>query len=300
MLKTRGVTSLFDGRDFGLLKQQALLFDKLYLRELTSDVDALKGYPEKLKADVEFLQEPGVIAGPAETPDSLRHWPVPVDKNDPIRNPRDVCDDPDCEARKVVNAVLDVRRTIDDYLVRSWAAWLATDKSAEYLPVCRRKLPANIATPNGQQGKTSSHEMLNLILAKFPVPSEDCPWESILDFRNETEDKRWHLHRFMRELGTKQKTASEIDDDIEWLLSEYDKAMRLHKLKASQSFLEVFIVSPVEIIEDLVKFRWSKIATGLLSVSKRKVELMEAELKAPGRECAYIFDARQRFGRLNS
>jgi hypothetical protein len=33
-----------------------------------------------------------------------------------------------------------------------------------------------------------------------------------------------------------------------------------------------------------LKFKWSKIARGLLSVSKRKVELMEAELKAPGRE----------------
>jgi hypothetical protein len=159
MLKTHGVTSLFDGRDFGLLKQQALLFDKLYLRELTSDEDALKGYPENLKADIEFLQESGVIA---ETPDSLRLWPVlSVDKNDLIRNPREVCDDPACETRKAVNAILNVRRSIDDFMVRLWAARLATDKSAEYLPVCRRELPANIATQNGQHGKTSTHEMLN-------------------------------------------------------------------------------------------------------------------------------------------
>ena len=186
MLKTHGVTSLFDGRDFGLLKQQALLFDQLYLRELTSDEDTLKGYRENLKADVEFLQESGVIAGPAETPDSLRHWPVPVDKNDPIRNPREICDDPDCEARKVVNAVLNARRTIDDYLVRSWAAWLATDKSAEYLPVCRRKLPANIAKP---QGKTSSHDILNLTLAKFPVPRiVPGNQSSILEMRQKTSD----------------------------------------------------------------------------------------------------------------
>ena len=52
MLKTHGVTSLFDGRDFGLLKQQALLFDKLYVRELTSDEDTLEGYPENLEVGV--------------------------------------------------------------------------------------------------------------------------------------------------------------------------------------------------------------------------------------------------------
>lgn len=296
MLKTHGVTSLFDGRDFGLLKRQALLFDNLYIHELTSDEDTLEGYPEYLKADVEFLQESGVIADPA----ARLGWPVPVTKNDRIRNPIEVCDDPDCESRKVITTLHRLRGTIDDTAIRLWAGWLATDRSAEYVPVCRRKLRANTATPNGQQGKTTTHEVLNLILAKFPVPSEDCSWESIVDFRNETGDKRWHLHRFMRELGTKQKTPAEIDDDIEWLLSEYDKAMGLHKLKTSQSFLEVFIISPVEIIEDLVKFRWSKIARGLLSVKKRKVELMDAELKAPGRECAYIFDARERFGQPGS
>jgi hypothetical protein len=40
----------------------------------------------------------------------------------------------------------------------------------------------------------------------------------------------------------------------------------------------------------------AKVARGALSVQKRKVELMEAEMKAPGRECAYVFDARRRFG----
>jgi len=59
----------------------------------------------------------------------------------------------------------------------------------------------------------------------------------------------------------------------------------------------VFVISPLEIMENLVKFNWSKIAKGALQVWKRDVELMEAELKAPGRECAYVFDARKRFGR---
>lgn len=69
----------------------------------------------------------------------------------------------------------------------------------------------------------------------------------------------------------------------------------IHDIKASQSFIDVFVISPLEIIENLVKFNWSKIAKGALSVQKRKVELLEAEMKAPGRECAYVFDARKRF-----
>jgi hypothetical protein len=34
----------------------------------------------------------------------------------------------------------------------------------------------------------------------------------------------------------------------------------------------------------------------MLSIKNRKVELIEAAMKAPGRECAYVFDARKRFG----
>jgi hypothetical protein len=54
--------------------------------------------------------------------------------------------------------------------------------------------------------------------------------------------------------------------------------MKIHKVRSSQSFVEVFLASPLEIIEDLAKFNWSKLAKGALSVKKREVELMEAEM----------------------
>jgi hypothetical protein len=98
-------------------------------------------------------------------------------------------------------------------------------------------------------------------------------------------------------MATKQQTEAEIRDDLEWSVNEYAKAMAFHKIKTSQSFVDVLVITPLEILENLLKFSWSKIARGALQVQKRKVELMEAEMKAPGRECAYLFDARQRFGR---
>ena len=81
-----------------------------------------------------------------------------------------------------------------------------------------------------------------------------------------------------------------------FVLNEYSKAMHLHQIKASNSFLEVYVIPAIEIVEDLIKLNWSKIAKGALAVKKRKVELLEAEMKAPGRECAYVFEARKRFG----
>jgi hypothetical protein len=76
-------------------------------------------------------------------------------------------------------------------------------------------------------------------------------------------------------------------------------AMKLHHLKAGNSFVEVYVIPVIELVEDLAKFNWSKIAKGALSVNERQVELMEAEMKAPGRECAYVFEAQKRFGRTS-
>lgn len=114
--------------------------------------------------------------------------------------------------------------------------------------------------------------------------------------RKEAHDKQWAFRRFLCTLGTKQQTEAEIRDDLEWSLNEYAKAMEHHRLKTSISFVDVFLISSVELLEDIVKINWSKIAKGALSVKKRKIELMEAEMKAPGRECAYVFDAREKFG----
>jgi hypothetical protein len=59
----------------------------------------------------------------------------------------------------------------------------------------------------------------------------------------------------------------------------------------------VFVITPLEIVENLAKLNLSNMAKGIFSAKKGKVELPEAELKAAGRECAYVLDAQERFER---
>jgi len=122
---------------------------------------------------------------------------------------------------------------------------------------------------------------LRIGLNTLPFVQERSGWQDIIDFKTETHDKLWHFRRFLQTLSTKKQSEAEIQDDIEWSLNEYSRAMNIHHLKASQSFVDVFVITPLEIIENLVKFNWSKIARGALSVRERKVEPMEAEMKAP-------------------
>ena len=71
--------------------------------------------------------------------------------------------------------------------------------------------------------------------------------------------------------------------------------MALHKLKTNTGALETIIVTSAELMEDLVKFNWGKAAKGLFAIRRRHVELIEGELKSPGREIAYIYNARKSF-----
>jgi hypothetical protein len=140
------------------------------------------------------------------------------------------------------------------------------------------------------------HQVLHAVSNMFPEPDDGCAWQDVIDFKFEMADKLWHFRRFLHTLATKKQTETEIRDDIDWTLNEYTKAMTIHHLKAGDSFLEVYVMPVIELVEDLAKLNWSKIAKGFLSVEKRQVELMEAEMKAPGRECAYVFEAQKRFG----
>lgn len=98
------------------------------------------------------------------------------------------------------------------------------------------------------------------------IPDDSCSWQDILDFKVESRDKQWPFKRFLNTLAPKHQNEADIQDEIEWMLNEYRKAMEVHHIKVSWSFVDVFVTSPLEIVENLVKFNWSKIAKGALAV----------------------------------
>jgi hypothetical protein len=298
MVKMNGVTSLFDGRDFGSLKHKALLFDTLYLSEFRTADGNLSHYPDHIRADVEYLQERGIVAPP---PDPYNSYIIAVNNDHPIRTITDCfCDDPACQHRRLLEGMVDVSRSIDDTVIRLWTAWIASrDVACRYVPACRNTLTVLKRPVPSQQITVASRDVLNIILDQLPAPSEDTPWESILDFRSEMRDKLWDLRRFVKEVATKRQSIAEVKDDIEYSLHQYEEAMKLHKIKRTNSFIEVFLIAPFEILENLATLKFSQVGKSILSIRKRKIDLIEAEMKLPGHECAYVFKAQEQFGQNN-
>jgi hypothetical protein len=180
-----------------------------------------------------------------------------------------------------------------DIITRQMATQLERTNKVETAPICELPMVSSLA---GAVPQVKLQSVLQVALKALPVPDDESSWDDILAFKADLHDKQWSFRRWMHSLASKTMTQLEIEEELEWLVKEYRKAMELHHLKASQSFVDVFLISPLEIAEDIAKFRWSKLAKEFLSVRKRQIDLMEAEMKAPGRECAYVFNARKRFG----
>src|SRR5262249_42908301 len=155
--------------------------------------------------------------------------------------------------------------------IRESSVRLERTNSVATVPVCR--LPESLERKDDVEQRRI---VLRIATDLLPSPSADSSWERILDFKAEMHDKEWAFRRFVKSLATKKQDTQGIRDDFEWTINEYQKAMQIHRIKASQSFVDLFVITPLEILENLVKINWSKIAKDALAVRKRKVELSEA------------------------
>jgi hypothetical protein len=144
--------------------------------------------------------------------------------------------------------------------------------------------------PELAQQTSGVGDVIDITINHLPTPDDSTPWEQIIDFRNDpdTEIKFRRFQVWMNEVARAKLTPKEIEDKLEWMLDEYRQHMELHKMKTNTSTLETILVA-------LGDRKFGDIAKGLFSVRHRKIALLEAEAKAPGREIAFISKAPETF-----
>lgn len=145
--------------------------------------------------------------------------------------------------------------------------------------------------------KTRKVELIEIVLHSLPIPDDNVPWEQILDFKNDEDStsKLLALRNWINEIAKGTFDLNELEEKLEYLLDQYDTHMKFHRMKCKKGVIETVVTTTAEVMEDLMSFRWGKMAHSVFSIKNKQLYLMEEEMKAPGREVAYIYKAKERF-----
>ncbi|MOA40281.1 hypothetical protein D3C78_1621390 [compost metagenome] len=66
-------------------------------------------------------------------------------------------------------------------------------------------------------------------------------------------------------------------------------------MKHQTGTFEVVVCTTTEVLEDLVKFKWSDAIKAVFDIHRQDVKLLEDEKNMPGKEVAYIAHSMSRF-----
>ena len=139
--------------------------------------------------------------------------------------------------------------------------------------------------------------VLSVVLKNFPRLVDDTPWQQVLDFKSDPDssEKLGALRNWITELARKDYSRAEVEEMMEFYLNDYENHMKLHKLKFSHGSIESIVLTTLDVVENLVKLKWSSVAQALFKIARHDMVMLEAELNAPGRQVAYIRKVQERF-----
>lgn len=141
-------------------------------------------------------------------------------------------------------------------------------------------------------------ETYSLILEDFSIVKVDnLPWEQIFEFKNdpETYNSIWGLRNWITNISKSNKSINEIEKEYRYLKYQYEQAIKIHKLKTSNSIFQTTIQTGAELVENIAKLRFRNLSNLSFKFKENKISLMESELKSDGNQFSYIFKIKEKF-----
>lgn len=299
--------------DFSNLKQQALLFDQIGIYKLSNFYKTLEdsvylfnklvpnspNKPEIIISELEWLQQKGVIFElkiKEELSEShFRHMDT---------NTGQKVEDAKNLLRKVIEIqTFDLKNVYDEKrkleLIKEQQVTLL--RLMSIVMETARGISTVTTFPYSEYAaelpNSSKSNVAQIVISKLPLPNNETPWEQIIDYRNDEDNQKnlLNLRRWIRKISTENLSSVEIEEELEWLLNEFQDHMKLHKLKANIETLELMVKILPETIENLIKLKFSKLPEPIFALKKRRINLMEAELNAPVKEMSYVIKTREAF-----
>jgi hypothetical protein len=315
-LKSGSHEILSDARnsDFSNLKQQALLFDQIGIYKLSNFYKTLEesldlfrklgldsyNKTQPIIAELEWLQQKGIVFE-LKVEDELQSELMK-------KFPQNSTSQKFKDAKKLLKNIIDIQTSglrqaeneanrlelIKDQhfkTIRFLSIIMETTRDATFVTTFpyteyTREIP-----------NSSKSDVAQVVIKSLPLPSNETPWEQLIDYRNDTKTQKLllSLRRWINKIATQNLSSLEIDDEIEFLINEFQEHMKFHKMKANTETIEVIINSVSDVLGNLLTLKFSKLLEPLFAVKKRQLSLLEAELNVPGKEMAYIIKSRETF-----
>lgn len=142
------------------------------------------------------------------------------------------------------------------------------------------------------------NDVIDLVIDQLPEPDYECvSWEKIIDFRSDPETIRLrkYLRKWISDTARSNLKGNEIVEQIEYYCAKYEEHIDVYKMGIRHGIIKALLMVSAEMLEGLVTLKPTKTVNALFSHKKRKVKLLEEEIKAPGRDLAYILKCKDEF-----
>ncbi len=298
------------------LKRLASFFDRLAL-------PAWQGYLNKdenrsLVSELEWLEENELVFDPIKLPGATtsdrgrwqERWPLVsamiesgVEMFSSLRRLGLIANNGTVDNAPEVSAFSDIKEKglllkkahqegmhFIEALVRDQACFLSSLADMEAYPIVGSNA-FSMSVPS-----TKRSEVFYLVLNAFPVVDESVSWEQILEFKRDPETKRRFLalKNWITDISHSALDLPEIEEKIRFFKQQYQEHLQLHLMKHKKGAIEVLMTVAADALENLAKLKAGAIVRSLFSLRKQELELMESELKFPGRELSYLVKAEEK------
>jgi hypothetical protein len=238
-------------------KQQALLFDAVVLPEsvLLDESTGVRGPIQQLDPEAAYLFEAGIT----------RYVPLSLSINPEGRRFLDALRAHNEASRTRQSEGHKESEQEHDAFSMEFAARLGSMNARKLGMYTVPILPGITVL---RMPDSVSVDVTSVVVPYLPSPTDEVSWEQIVDFRADHDARASlrRLRRWMHNLDSEKLSASEVHEELDYLLHEYESHMNYHKMKFRKGIWRTFITFPFEAIENIIKVRLKNTVDALYRV----------------------------------
>ncbi|MEX0813447.1 MAG: hypothetical protein WD048_14610 [Chitinophagales bacterium] len=260
-------------------QRMALFFDQILILSLERK-EIPTDERDRVNADISFLREKNVIKNfGVEVPDIIHfgNWsPAKAFMED-----KDII----IPIGLAYSNKKDNKDVLDENPVDAQLRYYAKNLFYNDVQIAAHVDPVNLFNKNN-----NCLNSLEVILNQVPLPPENIPWDDLIQFRNDEENKAKlrKLRIWLQKQASIETPPNLLLEELQQLLYEYEKYMEIQHKKYSFGIISTVITAIPEIVMSLKTSNYSSAFKALVSLRGQNLNLTEAELTAPGNVVSYI------------